>query len=202
MTHTTLNWDTIEDKTYACWMGKNVGGTLGGPLEKSFGDVEPFNIDWYPKLQEGGIPNDDLEIQLVSLKALEEIGPTLTAADLAQYWLDHIIYNFDEYGLQKTNLRLGLMPPVSGSYNNWYKHCMGCPIRSEIWACVAPGHASPKWAMQHRTGKFHRMHTHRIVAQTSQRCAIHHSDRARITSWLSCITSMANACRLRAAPQL
>ena len=140
MTHTTLNWDTIEDKTYACWMGKNVGGTLGGPLEKPFGEVEPFDIDWYPKLQEGGIPNDDLEIQLVSLKALEEVGPTVTAADLAQYWLDHIVYNFDEYGLQKTNLRLGLMPPVSGAYNNWYKHCMGCPIRSEIWACVAPGH--------------------------------------------------------------
>jgi hypothetical protein len=31
------------------------------------------------------------------------------------------------------------MPPVSGHFNNWFKHCMGSPIRSEIWACIAPG---------------------------------------------------------------
>ena len=33
------------------------------------------------------------------------------------------------------------MPPLSGSFNNrFYKNGMGCPIRSEIWACLAPGH--------------------------------------------------------------
>ncbi|MBE3559088.1 MAG: ADP-ribosylglycohydrolase family protein [Ktedonobacteraceae bacterium] len=58
---------------------------------------------------------------------------------MALYWLTHIGYNWDEYGLSRTNLRLGLLPPVSGAYNNWFKHCMGSPIRSEIWACVAPG---------------------------------------------------------------
>jgi hypothetical protein len=63
----------------------------------------------------------------------------LTAKDLAEYWLKCIHYNYDEYGLHKTNLRKGLLPPVSGWYNNWFKHCMGCPIRSEIWACIAPG---------------------------------------------------------------
>jgi len=135
-----LNWAIVADKTYACWMGKNVGGTLGGPLEKAWGQEELFDVWWYPKLQEGGIPNDDLELQLVWLKALEEIGPGLKAADLAQYWLNHIGYDPDEYGFSKANLRRGLLPPVSGAYNNWFKDCMGCPIRSEIWACVAPGH--------------------------------------------------------------
>lgn len=129
-------WNAI----YGCWMGKNCGGTLGAPLEKAFGEAEPFDVWWYPKLQEGGIPNDDLEMQLLWLKALEEVGPTLNAEHLAQYWLDHIGYNWDEYGFSKHNLLLGLRPPVSGYYNNWFKDCMGCPIRSEIWACVAPGH--------------------------------------------------------------
>lgn len=123
-----------------CWMGKNCGGTLGGPLEQVYGQPEILDVWWYPKLQEGGIPNDDLELQLVWLKALEEVGPGLTAADLSRYWLNHIVYNFDEYGLNKTNLRLGLMPPVSGRFNNWFVDCMGCPIRSEIWACIAPGY--------------------------------------------------------------
>ncbi len=134
-----LNSETFRDKVYGCWLGKNCGGTLGAPLEQAYGQPEPFDIWWYPELREGGIPNDDLEMQLIWLKALEEVGPRLKAADLAQYWLDHIGYNWDEYGLSKTNLHLGLIPPVSGIYNNWFKDCMGCPIRSEIWACLAPG---------------------------------------------------------------
>ncbi len=134
-----LNSTTYWDKVYGCWLGKNAGGTLGTPLEKAWGEPEPFDVWWYPELREGGLPNDDLEMQMVWLKALEEVGPGLKAADLAQYWLDHIGYNWDEYGLNKTNLLLGLTPPVSGAYNNWFKDCMGCPIRSEIWACVAPG---------------------------------------------------------------
>lgn len=136
---TTLSRDEYRDKVYACWLGKNCGGTLGAPLEKAFAQEEPFAIDWYPELREGGIPNDDLEMQLIWLKAVEEVGFDLTARDLAQYWLDHIGYNWDEYGLNKTNLRLGLEPPVSGHYNNWFVDCMGSPIRSEIWACLAPG---------------------------------------------------------------
>lgn len=134
-----LNGTVFHDKVYGCWMGKNCGGTLGTPLEKAYGEAEPFDVWWYPELQEGGLPNDDLEMQLAWLKALEEVGPGLTARDLGRYWLDHIGYNFDEYGLSKTNLRLGLEPPISGYYNNWFLDCMGCPIRSEIWACVAPG---------------------------------------------------------------
>ena len=139
MTTIDLNSPSFREKVYGCWLGKNCGGTLGAPLEEAWGRPELFDVWWYPKLQEGGIPNDDLEMQLIWLKALEEIGPDLKAADLAQYWLNHIGYNWDEYGLSKTNLRLGLLPPVSGVYNNWFKHCMGSPIRSEIWACVAPG---------------------------------------------------------------
>lgn len=127
------------DRVYGCWQGKNAGGTLGAPLETAWGQDEPFDVWWYPELKEGGLPNDDLEMQLVWLKALEEVGPGITARDLSRYWLDHIGYNWDEYGLSKLNLRWGLEPPVSGHHNNWFIDCMGSPIRSEIWACVAPG---------------------------------------------------------------
>lgn len=132
--------EEYRDRVYACWLGKNCGGTLGEPLERAFGDPEPLDVWWYPELREGGLPNDDLEMQLIWLKAIEERGFDLTARDLAEYWLDHIGYNFDEYGLSKANLRLGLLPPVSGAHNNrFFRDCMGSPIRSEIWACLAPG---------------------------------------------------------------
>jgi ADP-ribosylglycohydrolase len=134
-----LNEATYRDKVMGCWLGKNAGGTLGAPLEKMWGNPEPFDISFYTQeIPEGGSPNDDLDIQLVWLKALEERGIDLTSRDLAEYWLNHIHYNPDEYGFHKMNLRLGLLPPISGWYNNPFKHSMGCPIRSEIWACIAP----------------------------------------------------------------
>lgn len=139
MSSVDLNSARFRDQLLGCWLGKSIGGTLGTPLEQAWGQEEPFDVWWYPKIQEDGLPNDDLEMQLVWLAALEQVGPRLTARDLASSWLDHIGYNFDEYGLSKTNLRLGLEPPVSGSYNNWFIDCMGSPIRSEVWACAAPG---------------------------------------------------------------
>lgn len=132
----TLTWETYYEKTLGCWMGKNAGGTLGGPDE---GKLGPLSLNWYPRVQEGGIPNDDLEIQLVWLHALETRGTHLKAEDLASEWLDHYLANWSEYGFGKTNLRKGLLPPLSGVFNNWFHQSMGCPIRSEIWACVAPG---------------------------------------------------------------
>jgi len=70
---------------------------------------------------------------------LRDRGIDISARGLAEYWLDCILYNWDEYGLAKTNLMKGLLPPISSWYNNWFKNCMGSPIRSEIWACIAPG---------------------------------------------------------------
>ncbi|MBN2152092.1 MAG: ADP-ribosylglycohydrolase family protein [Candidatus Lokiarchaeota archaeon] len=139
-----------KDKVLGCWFGKNAGGTLGTPLERGFGQEEMFDVWWYPKLVPGGMPNDDLEIQLVWLQALKDRGLNITATDLAEYWLKCIWYNYDEYGLHKTNLRKGLLPPLSGWYNNWFKDCMGSPIRSEIWACIAPGlpHVAARYAYE------------------------------------------------------
>jgi hypothetical protein len=37
-----LDESTYWDKVYGCWLGKNIGGTLGTPLEKRFGQDEMF----------------------------------------------------------------------------------------------------------------------------------------------------------------
>jgi hypothetical protein len=53
-------------------------------------------------------------------------------------------FPWDEYGFCLRNLDRGLRPPVSGWFENGYVDNMGSPIRSEIWACLAP--ANPQKA--------------------------------------------------------
>ncbi|MGI5819503.1 MAG: ADP-ribosylglycohydrolase family protein [Armatimonadota bacterium] len=131
-----LNRDEMFDRVMGCWLGKSIGGTLGMPLE---GRKGLFDLTYYDPVPEGAIFNDDLDIQLVWLRALQELGPELTTHDLGKYWLEHVIYPWDEYGYGAFNLRKGLAPPVSGAHSNWFVDCEGSPIRSEIWAMVAPG---------------------------------------------------------------
>lgn len=121
---------------YGGWLGKNIGGTLGAPVE---GVKELLELTFYPELPNGPLENDDLDLQLVWLHALEQYGPGLTSRELGQEWLQHIFFPYDEYGYALTNLRRGLIPPVAGSFNNPFTNCMGSPIRSEIWAMAAPG---------------------------------------------------------------
>jgi ADP-ribosylglycohydrolase len=58
---------------------------------------------------------------------------------LGQAWLDHVNFPWDEYGVAIRNLRLGLKAPLTGSYDNYFINGMGAAIRSELWACLAPG---------------------------------------------------------------
>ena len=139
MNKVIINPEVFRDKVMGCWLGKNAGGTLGEPFEEKFGRDEMFDVHWYTNLQEGGVPNDDLEMQLIWLQKLLEAGPGITSEDLIDAWLDCVSYNFDEYGLSKTNMKKGLLAPVCGWHNNIFRDCMGSPIRSELWACIAPG---------------------------------------------------------------
>lgn len=129
---------TLYDKIYACWLGKNIGGTLGAPVE---GRMELMNLTWYPKLPENGaaLPNDDLDLQLVALHALEQHGTALSCRDLAEEWREHVYFPWDEYGYAATAMRLGFRPPLSGCFDNVFTDCMGSPIRSELWAAICAG---------------------------------------------------------------
>lgn len=86
------------------------------------------------------MPNDDLDLQLIWMKAVQERGPlSITSAVLGEYWLNYIPAPWNEYGINKSNQRVGLAPPISGMYNNPWKNSNGAWIRSEIWACLTPG---------------------------------------------------------------
>ncbi len=135
----TINLNHYRDQVLGCWSGKNVGGTLGAPFE---GQREMNQVRFYTEKLNGlPAPNDDLDLQLIWLTAIEEQGVwRLTERLLGEYWLNHIAGPWNEYGVCKSNMRCGLYPPLSGSVNNErWKRSNGAWIRSELWACLFPG---------------------------------------------------------------
>lgn len=132
-----LTREQLYDKIYACWLGKNIGGTLGTPVE---GRKEVMDLTWYPRLDpNGALPNDDLDLQLLNLHAMEQYGVRMNATQLASEWTEHVYFPWDEYGYGGTAMRYGFKPPFSGTFDNHFTDCMGSPIRSEIWAAICAG---------------------------------------------------------------
>lgn len=128
---------TIRERIHACWFGKAIGGTLGTPFE---GVTGPLNLTFYEPVPTQALPNDDLDLQIVWLHHLRkgrhhEVTPKI----LAEAWQRHVLFPFDEYGIARRNHALGLSGPRQGASDNFFGECMGGAIRSEVWACIAPG---------------------------------------------------------------
>ena len=67
-----MNREEYRDKVLGCWTGKNIGGTLGAPME---GKRDIFDVTFYTQDLKGHpAPNDDLDLQLVWLRAIEDNG--------------------------------------------------------------------------------------------------------------------------------
>lgn len=110
---------------------------MGYPMEF---DRQKNIVTGYDESLDLPMPNDDLDLQLLWLIALEEKGCHITTERLAEYWQRYLTPHWAEYGISKVNMRSGILPPMSGTVNNeMYKNSNGAWIRSEIWACLAPG---------------------------------------------------------------
>lgn len=143
---TTISRTEFRNKVLGCWYGKSIGGTLGTPWENN---REMNDIVFYPPDINGEpLPNDDLDLQLVWLAAVERFGVrNLDERRLAQFWSSYITGPWNEYGVCRNNIRMGIMPPMSGRVGNEdWKWSNGAWIRSEIWACLFP--ASPHRAVR------------------------------------------------------
>lgn len=127
----------LEKKIHACWLGKAIGGTLGTPFE---GVPDMMDLDFYDPVPDKALPNDDLDLQIVWAYHLLENGHSeVTPEILLEAWKRHVAFPFDEYGIALRNAAWGVPAWDCGWRDNWFGNGMGAAIRSEIWACVAPG---------------------------------------------------------------
>lgn len=134
-----------REKVLGAWLGKAVGGTLGQPWEGSAG---PLNLSYYDPVPTTMMPNDDLDLQVLwACKLATDWKGVVCRDNFAKAWPECIAFPFDEYGVAIRNLRRGIPAPYSGSYDNWFTDGLGAAIRSELWACLAPG--NPALAVQY-----------------------------------------------------
>lgn len=131
-----MNRAEYRRKLEGCFLGKSVGGTLGGPYE---GQEGPLSLTYYDPVPQEMMPNDDLDLQVVWLETIRRKGLPICRRMLADAWLENIHMFPDEYGVAHKNILHGIYPPMSGAYDNDFVAGMGAAIRSEIWACLAPG---------------------------------------------------------------
>lgn len=79
---------------------RNVRRTFRGYTKKFTG------IDFYVQDLNGEpFPNDDLDLQLVWLNAVEKYGRHINSAIMGEYWLSYITPGWDEYGAYMANLK-------------------------------------------------------------------------------------------------
>lgn len=136
-----INRNDYLRRLHGCWLGKAVGGTLGMPYEGGAVEGRPLlkDLTYYDPVPTGVVPNDDLDLQAVWLHVLRQHGLPVSRRFFARAWRDHIHYCPDEYAVCRRNLAYGLGPPLCGAHDNGFSDGLGATIRSEIWACLAPG---------------------------------------------------------------
>lgn len=133
----SISYDGFVDKVRGCFAGKAAIGTMGAPYE---GVKMRMELSYRREMTDAMLPNDDLDLQILWLDVVRRYGADFTSAQLLDRFCACCDYSPGEYAVMRKNHDCGIYPPYSGEYrNDFYKQGMGCPIRSEIWACLAPG---------------------------------------------------------------
>ena len=104
------------------------------------GNLNVHEITYYDPVPTEVLPNDDLDIQVIMLELFVKKGLPVSRFHLGDVWKYYYDDQMpDEYGAAKSNNEKGIFAPLSGRYNNKFFAGMGSAIRSELWACLAPG---------------------------------------------------------------
>ena len=94
-----LTYDVLKEKILGCFNGKNIGGALGAPFECYRGTF-PVNYYTQKDIDNNPPPNDDLDLQLVWLNAVETFGNKITLAAKAAKVVGEICSGTDKQPLR------------------------------------------------------------------------------------------------------
>lgn len=132
----------FADQTRAAWLGQLVGAAAGTALEgytaeniaDVFGPIRGY-------VREPNTYNDDITFELAFLEAVGELGSAVTSTDIAERWTGMIPLGWSAEAVALTNIRRGVLPPLSGSLDNPFDEWIGGQMRGTICGMVAPGRA-------------------------------------------------------------
>lgn len=130
----------FRDKLKAAWLSQMIGGAMGTMVEgytsenlrQAFGDVREY-------LREPNTYNDDITYELAFLDTFREKGYDLTSEDLALAWVGLIPCGWSAEELALRNIKAGIMPPESGTWNNPFNEWIGAQMKGGICGMAAPG---------------------------------------------------------------
>lgn len=140
------NYDVFKDeysqKILNGWIAQICGGALGTALEgyntenikKTFGDIRFY-------VRKPNTYNDDITYELAFLKAFEEKGYFVESSDIGQEWAALIPSGWSAEDIALKNLKSGIFPPESGTFNNPYREWIGAQMRGAVCGMAAPGDA-------------------------------------------------------------
>jgi ADP-ribosylglycohydrolase len=141
--HPALDQAAYFDRVLGGWLGKNIGGSLGGILEgwtraqilARHGFVQDY------VQQPPSTLNDDIAFEIVLVHALEEHGLDLTSAQLGREWVGHLPleYCYTAEKVALANLLRGVVPPESGTLDNPFSEWIGAQMKGEVCGLIAPG---------------------------------------------------------------
>ena len=81
-----ITYNELKEKILGCFNGKNIGGTLGAPFE-CYRQINDVSFYVQENIHRNPPPNDDLDLQIVWLNAVERFGASVNGEILAEYWL-------------------------------------------------------------------------------------------------------------------
>ncbi|HPH97565.1 MAG TPA: ADP-ribosylglycohydrolase family protein [Anaerolineaceae bacterium] len=154
-----------EERVYAGWLGKVIGVRFGGPVEGwTYAQIQHHlgEVEDYLPMPEGVVfqPDDDTAVPMVLLRAVEDDGPQVSAAQMGQTLLNYL---GDQHGslwwggygnstehTAYLNLKTGIPAPESGSMElngSTVAEQIGGQIFSDIWGLINP--AAPERAAEY-----------------------------------------------------
>lgn len=135
-----INNAKFKEQIRAAWLSQIIGAAMGTMVEgytsknlyETFGEVTEY-------LREPNTFNDDITFELAFLDAFKDNGYNVSSKDIALAWIGLIPSGWSAEELALRNIRAGIMPPESASFNNPFNEWIGAQMRGAICGMVAPG---------------------------------------------------------------
>ena len=131
--------DSFNEKIYWGWLGQLAGGSFGTAIEgytgtqiaKVYGEVRSYITPPETK-------NDDVLYELVFLDVFERMGSNITSEEIGVEWIRQIPFGWSAEWVALRNLSMGIFPPESGKFLNFYSDWIGAQMRGMICGMLAP----------------------------------------------------------------